>query len=1115
MAAVAAGPVATATAPASAAGAPGLPTVVVRVGEDGTGFGTSDACPIAGPGGDNDAHDGVVCTNDAVQWLWGYDVPYATTPTVVTLTQTLPAGVTWDATNRAVCEGDGVQFSGTYTYDPTFRTLACQLTFPAGRSTSGVIPVVAHVDGTVPDGTQLAPVLQITGGTAPTSTPPPVTVRAHPRINLVQQLEVLGPTAQGGGGIVVAARYWGFQTDTGSGKGMAALTDPITWTEDISAMTPHTQLWFGTGKAYQSVSPTDCRTGVPDTGPYVLDGPGTLTCQQSAPGQPIRLTLTGAETATRKFGKHPAGEVTVFDGGFTLLIPYADIPPGPAGLDAIARFTGFDPDDLAGQSNYGSAVEPGGASAQPCLPLTSNDDCDLVHVVSAGGGPGNGIPAGSGTKQLYAGWRCQAGAYPTQCLLLPHDLIGAEAGYATPGDPVTAGLRLPPPGAGVRPAVVLCDTWDPAQQTIDPSQSPLLTRNAQAPAAAPPGSYTVQYTNRALADDAARRAHGCGTAGDDVTDGPWFPTVAAAGGPAAVTSVRFLAGDQTVDDDLLATVPMLVADQRLGDRVVDWYSASSGPAGTPSTFLARYSFVVTGEELGLVRDTVPPGKAGAVPDEPVTFVVTPSVRIGNPAVAVQDVLTVTETLDRCLVAPQVDAATLAAWQVTVQPADVGPDGLACTADDVAPAGLVFTSRSPVTPDQPVPPIRFTGTVSFLAADGYQLTESAVVTAPRSLMPDPSVWDGVVAQQSLVIRATRQLGVSKAVDAPLVEVHDPVGWTVAWDNASPDDAGRTQWVDVLPFTGDGRGTQAAGRLAPTAVQVLGARTADVTVEVTDRSAASVSDDPADPSNGPGGTTAWCPLAQLGTAGCPAALGDVTAVRVTVGDMASGRVGGLHVAAIPVGGLGGDRYVNQVGPGDAAALLRAVPASNPATVDVVASSVGRTVWWDADGDGTQDPGETGIPGVGLRLLDSHGAVLATTTTDAAGHYTFAVLHSGRYEVVVDPSGLPAGAVPTYDLDGGTTDPDGRSGAFDLAVATDRVDVNFGYRAGSPTPMPTPTPRPTPTPTPTPSAGPAPVDAGSVPAELAHTGADLAPLVPLGVGLGLLGGLALIAARRTRRR
>jgi hypothetical protein len=98
------------------------------------------------------------------------------------------------------------------------------------------------------------------------------------------------------------------------------------------------------------------------------------------------------------------------------------------------------------------------------------------------------------------------------------------------------------------------------------------------------------------------------------------------------------------------------------------------------------------------------------------------------------------------------------------------------------------------------------------------------------------------------------------------------------------------------------------------------------------------------------------------------------------------------------------------------------------------VGNLVWLDADNDGTKDAGESGIAGVNLSLLNSAGAEIATTTTDANGKYWFGGLRAGTYQVAVTSpktSGVLLGAViPTTnrnaDIDnnnnGGATDPVG---------------------------------------------------------------------------------------------
>ncbi len=50
------------------------------------------------------------------------------------------------------------------------------------------------------------------------------------------------------------------------------------------------------------------------------------------------------------------------------------------------------------------------------------------------------------------------------------------------------------------------------------------------------------------------------------------------------------------------------------------------------------------------------------------------------------------------------------------------------------------------------------------------------------------------------------------------------------------------------------------------------------------------------------------------------------------------------------------------------------------------IGNYVWYDANGDGIQDAGEKGIPGISVTLADENDVVIATTTTDADGQYLF---------------------------------------------------------------------------------------------------------------------------------
>lgn len=120
---------------------------------------------------------------------------------------------------------------------------------------------------------------------------------------------------------------------------------------------------------------------------------------------------------------------------------------------------------------------------------------------------------------------------------------------------------------------------------------------------------------------------------------------------------------------------------------------------------------------------------------------------------------------------------------------------------------------------------------------------------------------------------------------------------------------------------------------------------------------------------------------------------------------------------------------------------------AGITVTGTSIGDRVWYDVNGNGVQEAGEPGIPGVsiGIRwagpdgILNNGDDVLTATTTDSTGAWIAASLPSGSYSVT--SSALPNGlTTPTYDLDGTGT---AGTANFVLTGGTNRTDIDFGYR------------------------------------------------------------------------
>ena len=105
-----------------------------------------------------------------------------------------------------------------------------------------------------------------------------------------------------------------------------------------------------------------------------------------------------------------------------------------------------------------------------------------------------------------------------------------------------------------------------------------------------------------------------------------------------------------------------------------------------------------------------------------------------------------------------------------------------------------------------------------------------------------------------------------------------------------------------------------------------------------------------------------------------------------------------------------------------------------------AISGTVYLDQNRDKTKNTGDIDLSGVTVKLLDKDGNVVATTTTDANGNYSFTGLNDGTYTVQVDKTG------PLADKEQ-TEDPSGKADSRSQAITFTRTDpdvinVNFGY-------------------------------------------------------------------------
>ena len=107
-----------------------------------------------------------------------------------------------------------------------------------------------------------------------------------------------------------------------------------------------------------------------------------------------------------------------------------------------------------------------------------------------------------------------------------------------------------------------------------------------------------------------------------------------------------------------------------------------------------------------------------------------------------------------------------------------------------------------------------------------------------------------------------------------------------------------------------------------------------------------------------------------------------------------------------------------------------------------SIAGRVYRDSDKSGSYTDGEETFSSVTVDLLDKDGKVVATTTTDKDGNYSFEKLPAGTYRVKVHTDGDLAGLDQTEDPDGIA---DSMSGEITIGFDNQKVTgVNFGYVA-----------------------------------------------------------------------
>ncbi|QIK63491.1 hypothetical protein G7068_09980 [Leucobacter viscericola] len=936
----------------------------------------------------NGAANGIVRTNDTISYNWNIRTDRVVKG--VKFEQRLPTGVTWDAgmasPDCAITEAGAL--------------LTCTLDLAANASSS--YTVVANVSNTIPRGTSIDTFLTTTldDGSVETSATVSTKVVAQPRVDLTIPAVAgtgLSTSPEGEPGYVYTIYAGVISNNTNKAKGNEPIVSDFSFQQFANEIAPGARLWtWGSntcgvnGRGQQTNAMPYGSIGIIGAATAANSTPnsGTWTCSQAAPGDPITVSVTGADTTVPSQPNKTVGGTTIADerayiaaGYVSVWIPLSAL--GPTGeMNVKMRVGGFDPDSITGQSNYGAGFEqgsepnfvpcsntPGGANG-----TAGNDNCYTVRMTDRGGQSDVGFVRNPTLDTTSA------------------NMVNAQAKYQSGEGVVGTGeqfyLRTGLGNTGLLPMTngQLCVRIDPKLLQFDDSR-PIVMMSGGNPR--PLSEATIEYGSQSYASEAELRGNECDA-------GPWADSASAvAGGASAVTTIRVTFHNDIAPGGSMRFFVPMVAQANPPSTVLPAYLVSKWDGRSnwaKGTYVAADHSGYGGDRVNqagaLVRTSITsPGVSSASPGSPVKFEVNSTITQSSQATTVRDVRVVVN-IPSCLEYIAGSAIAINGVEPVFVAGDPGPDGIACTADDKDSYSTLTWILGDWPVADPLPVLTYEAQVPVNAPVPVTLPTTAVISSPDDASTEPYR----TSTSGLAVNGFSEFAVAKRAPAE-IEVGDPVPYRLSWANRLSAPVGSAELVDILPNTADGRGTTFAGTFSYLSTE------GSLGVESLWFTNAPIADLQADPHS-----------ASIVWSATP--LPDATAIKVRTLPVTPGGFGYIDLNFEAANSKKGDLLKNSIASTKIEGLSLIIGEAGRTTTRVTASSVGNTVWNDANGNGKHDKGEAGVPGLNLELngysfgpdgVDDGGAgddeaVSLTTTTDAKGEYSFDGLHSGSYTVTI---------------------------------------------------------------------------------------------------------------------
>lgn len=993
------------------------------------------------PADDTYTGDLIVRTSDLFELYAGWSVNGTSAP--ITLSSTLPAnkGVKWERLPPSCKTGSSISADGL--------TIAC---VRSAYDKNGIgsysedLPFHVKVLPSTQNGVQPGALnFTITGPSATntdTTETHSITITAAPKWNIQKSLYNVseGQTHNGVKGYILRYLYYleadevVNEIDTASavlGNESLGKNFTLEFDDNVSQLSTNAELitckmdYSGGGDPFPSYNAT-----YPERSVATPLANMTQTCTQTGgKGTTVHVKHTGIDaslehvpTKNRGGGVTPLTRSTIAVGSIEIFVPDSDVQGGDpraeynAGndygfLDTINTLTTFDPISISGQSNFGSATE------------STNDNTRNQRLYYYGPG--------------YTGgnfYKYYLDAHDHVVPITTSSGWSYGDGVLSPKREFAARIYMRNTGNKDFAESMLCDVIDtnvynmidiPGQENQHAAKN-YLTPSTITPIFEYATGYVGAWPPPIDDNNATKVVEECSN--PNIT---WHATTAAARAVGAITKVRMrLTGNAGIlggsnfymgmiinlktrsmdlNGDLLPNGTNIVNYSAAHDTVLyatqpnNWYGAYRQLHAYPDPLGSGYKADRAVLTRAIVRVLKTLNKTVIEPGDVIRATLSSSFTTDNPDGENSNV-TVTEFLDEGL--KYVIGSSNIGDPTFGSCADLDDGSLknSCTANDQ----ILIWDLGTRTANVAIQDITFDISAGATAASGTIHTYTQIKSPT-----DSSKIAVRTVNRNMTVTVPSALLISKEVNTPFRnENQSPIEFTTFIRNGASKNLSNLDVIDVLPFNGDGSFgidfsvstvTINHRRFQPSSFDgsyAFLSAAGGYSCATGDNWFYSNTDPrqinlaPSAPSNQSGGATTWCQGTTAGPAGgCGFSNADVTAVRLTGPSLAGDASCSLNLKLSPTGNKKGNIYTNNTG---AYANGVSLPVmSNDVSAFIPTTLFGDTVWIDSNANGIQDEGEVGVEGIQLELLDpnNNDAVLATTTSDKDGKYTFIDLDPDR--------------------------------------------------------------------------------------------------------------------------